>query len=382
MQSKPTRETRRMMPVEGHPGIFKRGNSYGVPYTYRGKRKWKWHRTLTEAKRFKAKAAAGEARPSSGESFKTYAERWIKTYTGRTATGVSDGTRESYADALTRVAMPFFGTTRLDRIDAPMLRDYIAHVAGLKVKTKTGERAISPDTVRRYYAPVRALLATAYEDGAIPSNPAQGVRVIVRDKRPAKRKHLTADETLRLLAEIPTEHADLTYLLATTGARISEALTVRYGGIGHDGDGRPVLRFTESKTEAGLHPIPLTPETARMLTRRRSEAGARDADLIFPNANGNAFDRRNWTRRYFKPAAVRAGVPWASPHKLRHGVATLMAERGYEAHDIAKMLRHADGGALAQRTYMHPKVRAVDFVDDMLAGRADNDSDNTRAESD
>jgi hypothetical protein len=35
---------------------------------------------------------------------------------------------------------------------------------------------------------------------------------------------------------------------------------------------------------------------------------------------------------------------------LRHEVAALMAEQGYEAHDIAKMLRHTDGGALAQRT--------------------------------
>jgi hypothetical protein len=43
-----------------------------------------------------------------------------------------------------------------------------------------------------------------------------------------------------------------------------------------------------------------------------------------------------------------------------------MAERGYQAHDIANMLRQADGGALAQRTYMHPKVRAVDFLDDVL----------------
>jgi integrase len=140
--------------------------------------------------------------------------------------------------------------------------------------------------VRRYYAPVRALLATAYEDGAIPTNPAAGVRVVVRTarKRPAHPKHLTAGQTLRLLAEIPAEHADLTYLLATTGARISEALTLDYGGLGQDADGRPVLRFAESKTEAGLQPVALTPEAARMLTRRRAEAGASDSDLVFPNA--------------------------------------------------------------------------------------------------
>ena len=131
-------------------------------------------------------------------------------------------------------------------------------------------------------------------------------------------------------------------------------MTLTYAGVGRDAEGRPELRFDRSKSEAGLRPIPLTPETARMLTRRRAAVGATDADLIFPSANGTAFDRRNWTRRYFKPAAERAGVPWASPHKLRHGVATLMAERGYQAHDIARTLRQADGGVLAQRIYMHP----------------------------
>ena len=75
------------------------------------------------------------------------------------------------------------------------------------------------------------------------------------------------------------------------------------------------------------------------------------------------------------PAAKRAGVPWASPHTLRRGVATLMAERGYEAHDIAWMLRHADGRALAQRTYMHPRVRNVDFLDDLLGAKERKERD-------
>jgi integrase len=119
-------------------------------------------------------------------------------------------------------------------------------------------------------------------------------------------------------------------------------------------------------TEAGLQPIPPTPETARTLTRRRERCG-RGSRL--PPRQGRRVRSRNWTRRHFKPAAERAGVPWASPHKLRYGAATLMAERGYQAHDIAKMLRHAGGGALAQKTYMHPKVRAVDFIDDVSAVR-------------
>jgi integrase len=351
-----------MIPVEGHPGIWRRGNRYVVKYSHHGTVRKKYFRTLTEAKKFKATAAAGDARPTSARSFRDYAAEWINTYTGRSAKGISDETRASYADALTTHATPFFGTTRLDRIDAPRLRAYVKHLEG---------KRLAPATIRRYYAPVRALVATAYEDGLISQRP--NVRVVVRDTRPAERKrrirkHLTADETKRLLAEIPAQHADLVLLLARTAARISEALNAIYGGVGQDHDGGPMLSFQKSKTEAGLQPIPLTPDTARMLTRRRAVAGASDEDLIFPNDAGNPYDRRAWTRRVFKPAAKRAGVPWTSPHMLRHGVATLMAEQGYEAHDIAKMLRHADGGVLAQRTYMHPRVRNVDFLDELLGG--------------
>jgi hypothetical protein len=53
---------------------------------------------------------------------------------------------------------------------------------------------------------------------------------------------------------------------------------------------------------------------------------------------------------------------------LRHGVATLMAEQGFEGHDIARMLRHAEGGLLAQRTYIHPRARNVDALDQAQSG--------------
>ena len=322
MGKEATPDNRKMIPVEGHPGIWRRGNRYVVKYTHHGRPRKKYLRT--PAKKFKATAAVGDAKPTSARSFRDYAPEWLRTYTGRSAKGISDETRASYGHALTAHAIPFFGTTRLDRIDPPRLRAYVKHLEG---------KRLAPDTVRRYYAPVRALLAAAYEDGLISQRP--NVRVVVVDQRPAalkqpKRKHLTAEETKRLLAEIPAKHADLVLLLARTAARISEALTAIYGGVGQDPDGGPILSFPKSKTEAGLQPIPLTPDAARMLTRRRAETDASDDDLIFPNAAGNPYDRRTWTRTVFKPAAKRAGVPWASPHKLRHGVATLMAEQGYD----------------------------------------------------
>jgi integrase len=61
-------------------------------------------------------------------------------------------------------------------------------------------------------------------------------------------------------------------------------------------------------------------------------------------------DAHNSRRRIFKPAAERAVVPWATPQMLRHGLASLMAERGYSRAQIAAHLGHADGGVLALRT--------------------------------
>lgn len=363
MQDQPKTQTpqhRRPVPVAGHPGIFKKGSRYQVRFRYKGRQTARSFRTLSEASRFKASVAAGEARPTSRQPFKRYAEAWLVSYTGRTGTGVGARTRESYADALNRFAIPYFGTTKLDEIDAPMLRDFIASLAS---------RDLKPATVRRYYAPMRALLATAAEDGLIRANPAANVRVIVPRAPWVEQKRLTPDETRALLAEMPADHADLAFVLAATGLRISEALALTWGDFRQSADGRPVLTVRKSKSPAGERVLALTLETIRRLTRRRAIAEfARDADPIFPNRFGRPIDSHNYRRRVFMPAAERAGVGWARPHALRHGLASLMAERGTGPAQIAAQLGHADGGALALKTYVHAEVNeAPGFIDETFA---------------
>jgi integrase len=375
MQDKPTRGDRlQRVPVPGHPGIYTRGGSYAVAFRERGRLRTRQFRTLSEARRFTGRAASGETRPDSREAFNRYAERWLASYRGRTAKGLTAGTRESYCDAIKRLAVPFFGTVRLEHIDAPLLGDYIAHLT---------KKRMAPATVRRYFAVMRALLATAVAEGLLAHNPATGVRVIVRDRRPAVPARLTPEQTQALLAAMPAAHRDLAWVLAATGLRISEALGARWGDLGTAPGGGPVLRVVResTKTDAGARLIPLTPDTARMLTRRRSEARyAADGDPIFPSDAGTPMDARSYRKRVFNPARKAAGVPWATPHKLRHGLASLMAERGYSAAQIAAQLGHADGGALALRVYVHPSLHAAPDVGDVLA-EGGNVGGNTPAES-
>ena len=181
------------------------------------------------------------------------------------------------------------------------------------------------------------------------------MRIVAPRTRSARPKTLTADELGRLVAATPDEQRELVAFVVNTGCRISEALGMRWRNLTTI-DGAPVVRFERSKTAAGLAPIALPPSTARMLTARRAAMRAQSDDLVFPNAAGHEHDRRTWTRRVFKPAAVDAGIPWASPHMLRHSLATRLADRGETAERIARVLRHADHGRTAGQFYIRPAL--------------------------
>ena len=55
-----------------------------------------------------------------------------------------------------------------------------------------------------------------------------------------------------------------------------------------------------------------------------------------------------------RPAARAAGVPWLTPHVLRHSPASEMVHRGYDISAIAKVLGHRSE-AFTRRVYVHPR---------------------------
>jgi hypothetical protein len=53
-------------------------------------------------------------------------------------------------------------------------------------------------------------------------------------------------------------------------------------------------------------------------------------------------------------------VPWATPHKLRHNLAALMASNGYSPGSDRRTSWPADGGLLALRTYFAFNLTATE----------------------
>lgn len=356
------RQDPRKLTKTATPGIFKRGGRYVVTgRDPNGRPVKRFARTLTEARDVKASQRAdvsrGEYRERSKVTFAEYARTWVETYTGRTSRGIEAHTLADYRARLERDAVPFFGRMRLSAIEPSDLKAFAASVAA---------RGVKLNTVRLSVAPVRALLATAHEDGLLRSNPAAGLRLLaqvrqavdVGDEDEDAVKALAPNELTALLAAIPDESRLFFTFLSQTGLRIGEAIELRWrdcdlgqrwldvrrryyrGSIGRP-KGRKMRR------------VRITEAMARDLWALRKATKAGDDDLVFTAEQGGRIDGSNLMRRVLKPAGRASGVgDWVGFHSFRHTTATMLFRGGWNAVQVQRFLGHSDPGFTLRR-YVH-----------------------------
>jgi integrase len=374
-------------PVEGHPGfVQRRGLIYFRFRDHRGRRRWgPGSETIEEAiaRREEAKVDVrrGDYRQHSQESFTSYARSWLDTYEGRTSRGITETTRDDYRRRIEQEAIPYFGKMRLSEIAPQDVKGYAR---------KLERRGLAPNTVRLAVAPVRALFATAVEEGLIPSNPAAGLRLAQRrDPDHEERVKAMSEEQLRaLLAAIPEAEALFFRVLAWSGLRIGEMVELRWSDVDlgerivhvrrrfHDG------RIGPPKSRFGKRRLRLTPDLARALWRLRAETRAGDSDLVFTAHKGGRIHPSNLMRRVLKPAAAEAGLgewvregrklraeSWVGFHTFRHTCATIIFRRGWNAVQVQRWLGHHKP-SFTLDTYVHlldEDVPEPTFFDHMVA---------------
>jgi integrase len=362
MSTSVSQDSRRLVKT-GTPGIYRRGKSYVVvDRDLSGRQVKRFATTLAEARikkaELRADVARGEYRKTSRVSFADYASLWIATYDGRTARGIRPGTIRSYRHDLGldedgnptgNGAVAFFGRTPLAAITAADVKGYAAECVA---------KGLARNTVRLRIAPVKALLATAAEEGVIRANPAAGLRLgRTVATAPVKETHaLNEEEIVRVLGEVPERHRLLFELLAQTGLRISEALALTKGDVDF---GRRRLsisrRFADGeidapKTRHGVRQVPISPGLARQLWTRLAMAD-NDARL-FSTSNGGPLDR---TKLYAiaRAAGRRADIEWSvGLHTFRHSCASIMFRRGVPKEAIRRLLGHHSWDFTAG-TYLH-----------------------------
>lgn len=337
------------------PGVYKRGGRYVVIFRDpHGRQRKRSARTLAEARELKAALTAdvkrGEYRALSKVTFAEYAAEWIESYQGRTSRGIRPETIADYRNDLERVATPFFGRMQLAAIEPRDVKRLAAELAA---------QGLKPGSVRNLLAPVRALLATAFEEGLIRSNPAAGLRITHRfenDEDERQTKALNEDELRAFLDEVPGEWRLFFTFLSHTGLRIGEAVALSWADI--DFGRRRVnvrrrlyrARLDAPKSRYGRRAVPLSDELSQTLWRFR---GAKpDSAPIFASHSGGYLDPSNVAARVLKPAAKKAGVPWMGFHTLRHTCATMLFRHGLNAKQVQMWLGH-HSPAFTLATYVH-----------------------------
>jgi integrase len=337
----------------GTPGIYKRGNRYVVVYRDRsGKQRKKFALTLAEARVVKAAAAADRARgefvPISRMTVGEYYEEWLPSYRGRTRSGIRDETKLNYANQMRLHILPAVGKKQLTEVGP---RDVKRLASDLRAK------GLGENSVRLAFVPFKAMLATAFEDELIRRNPAAGVSLVgdVTQKE-IRAKALSESELLALLNALPAEWRLFAELLAVSGLRISELLALQWKHVDFH-RGRLLVRrrwfrgsYAPPKSRYGRRDIPLTPLMIERLARQHEDCLDDDA-LVFESSRGASVDYRT-ARHVFHAAAIRAGVPWATFHTLRHTCATMLFARGLNAKQVQAWLGH-HAASFTLDTYVH-----------------------------
>jgi integrase len=342
-------------------GIYRRGDTYVVRYRDpTGKERKRCVRTLAQARVIRAELCAdisrGEYRAASRITFADYAAGWIESFTGRTARGIRPDTLKRYRADLDRVIVPHFGRWRIAEIEPRHLKAFVA---------KLFDQGLSASRVRNIYAPLRALLRTAVEEGTIRYDPTAGVRIasVGADEYTdnvgvAGYAVYSTEDVCRFLDALPDQHRLLGRFLVQTGLRISEALALRWNDIDLGEQRLRVTRrlfkgtFAAPKSKYGRRLVPLNPELAQDLWRaRKHTATPADDDPVFPSATGGFLDYDNVYDRILVPAQRRAGLKTGA-HVLRHTCATMLFQAGWNAKQVQVFLGH-HSPAFTLATYVH-----------------------------
>jgi integrase len=339
-----------------YPGIYRRGGRYVVKQRDgEGRMVSRSAATVGEARAIQAelRETQSEGQPvARPTTFAAFADEWITTYAGRTGRGFRETTREGYRAMVDNHAKPFFGKMQLAQIQP---RDVKAFAAALTAK------GLSPASVSRYMAPVKAMLATAFEDGVIRVNPATNVRTAMpRERSEDERAKAMSDSQLALLLDlVDPDWRPFMEFMALTGMRIGEAIAVRWQDVDLASRVVRVRRacylgvMDEPKSKYGKRSIPLTPRLAAILERLREQSRGAAADAtVFTTEDGTMVDPANFRNRVMRPAAAEAGLEWVTPHTLRHTFASRCFRHGCNVKQVQALLGH-HSPAFTLETYVH-----------------------------
>jgi integrase len=282
----------------------------------------------------------------------------VETYSSKFLTKVratsSPRTLELYTMVLQTHIIPAF-RCRMTRVQRVMVSSFITgKINGDLVKP------LMKSTAKHLLAILRALFASAIEDGVVTHNPCEGVaRSLKLTAKPAgirekvEREAFDPSQLEQFLtaARSDQRHYPLFFTMAHTGCRISEVLGLKWSFVDFK---KNQIHFREkiSRGRVGVpksgygRSVTMTPELHAMLQHRlllAKEQHLEPNPLVFHSNVGSALDESH-VRKALKLILKKAGLPLNFKLKgFRHSLASIMVrEMGVSPAFVQSMLGHAD----------------------------------------
>lgn len=225
--------------------------------------------------------------------------------------------------------------------------------------------------VIRAYGVLAAILDDAVSDRRVLSNPARGVTL----PRKVRKPHIYLNhEQVHALAAA-SKYPALVLVLAYCGLRWGEATGLK---VKHLDMLRRRIMIEENAVQVGSVIEVGTPKNHKKRTvpfprfladhlARQCEGKGRE-DLVFPGENGQHLrlarvheDNMSW----FAGAVKRSGIPRITPHDLRHSAASFAVSAGANVKAVQKMLGHSSA-AMTLDVYADLFDGDLDTVSDAL----------------
>jgi integrase len=314
--------------------------------------------------------------------FAEYVAEWEKT-----KADVAASTLANIRGRIRKHAKPFFDDMRMDAVRPTHAR---AYVAGLVADE------LAPSTVKGIVLTTAQVFSQAVDDGIIAKSPFAKVALPAERQREAMR-FLEPAEVNTLAASITDRYKAAVYVAAYGGLRAGELWALRVDRVN-------ILARTidvrESMSETGgLHAGPTKTGKVRTIAIPRFLAvmlsehiGQYSDEYVFTATEGGPVRHRNFRRRHFTPAAVKAGLGeyitdkktkkkhyegmrW---HDLRHTCAALMIAKGTHIEEVKDHLGHSSIRVTSDRYgHLFPKARAA-LAERLDATYSENSADFSR----
>lgn len=320
--------------------ITKRGERYYVRYSdAQGKRRWKVAGDRRgDALKLLRELQAGVEAEKAGQHVRplTLADWWDQEYLAVLVSRLKPAGVKTAQNGIQRLC-DWLAAER----ENPWIGDVTRADAEAFVASMSAE-GLQPSYIRRTVGTIKRAWSDAMTRGLAHVNP--WAKLKIAPPRPTHVPWISSEQLDRILAAAPETARPHLTVIADTGLRVSEALHLRRRDVDLQNPAGPRVTVRDGKTAASRRTVPLTPRAAAVLAPLR-EACADDDAFVLPSY------KPNWLLRALGLACKAAKVERLKVHGLRHVYASHLVQGGVPASTVARLLGHADGGALVMRLY-------------------------------